>query len=153
MKTMADVAKKVGVARSTVSHVLGESRSEDVRIPEVTRQRVLDAAHELGYRPNALARSVISGKSRMIGYLVDDPHYEPYWHTLAGALAEAELEGFTVKVLSITPETFAKRIRQCVELRLGGLIVRTFLDKGPPRSAPWTPAPWIRSCPAASSLR
>ena len=61
MKTMADVAKKAGVARSTVSHVLGERRSENVRIPEATRQRVLDAAHELGYRPNALARSVISG--------------------------------------------------------------------------------------------
>ncbi len=129
MKTMADVAKKAGVARSTVSHVLGERRSENVRIPEATRQRVLDAASDLGYRPNALARSVISGKSRMIGYLVSDPRYEPYWNTLIGALAEAEQEGFTLKVLSVTPKTFAERIQQCMELRLGSLIVRVHHDK------------------------
>ncbi len=129
MKTMADVAKKAGVARSTVSHVLGERQSENVRIPEATRQRVLDAARELGYRPNALARSVISGKSRMIGYLVNAPRYEPYWNTIIGALAEAEQEGFTLKLLSVTPKTFAERIQQCMELRLGGLIVRVNHDK------------------------
>ena len=100
---MADVAKKAGVARSTVSRVLGERQDETLRIPPATRQRILDAARELGYRPNALARSVRSGKSRMIGYLVNDPRYEPYWNTLVGALDEAEREGFTLKVLSVTP--------------------------------------------------
>lgn len=129
MLTMADVARKAGVGRSTVSHVLGKHLDENVRIPEATRQRVLDAARELGYRPNALARSVRSGKSRMIGYLVNDPHYEPYWKTLIGSLAEAEQEGFTLKLLSVTSETFAERIRQCIELRLGGLIVRVSQDK------------------------
>ncbi len=128
---MADVAKKAGVARSTVSRVLGEHQDATLRIPQATRQRILDAARELDYRPNALARSVRSGKSRMIGYLVNAPRYEPYWNTLVGALTEAEQEGFTLKVLSVTPETFAERIQQCMELRLGGLIVRVSQDKIP----------------------
>jgi LacI family repressor for deo operon, udp, cdd, tsx, nupC, and nupG len=83
----------------------------------------------MGYRPNALARSVRSGKSHMIGYLVNAPRYEPYWNTIMGALAEAEEAGFTLKVLSANEETLAERIQQCIELRLSGLIVRVSQDK------------------------
>ena len=126
--TMATIATHLGVSRATVSHVLN-GRSDEQRIRPETQGRVQDAARELGYRPNVLARSVRSGKSRMIGYLVSAPRYEPYWNTLIGALDEAEQEGFTLKVLSVTPGTFAERIRQCMELRLGGLIVRINHDK------------------------
>jgi DNA-binding LacI/PurR family transcriptional regulator len=129
MLTMSDVAKRSGVSRSTVSLVLNKRHVENVRIPEATRQRILEAALELGYRHNALARSVASGKSRMIGYLVVDPGYEPYWKTIVGALSEAEKQGFTLKVLSVTQETLAERIQQCIELRLSGLIVRMNSEK------------------------
>jgi DNA-binding LacI/PurR family transcriptional regulator len=129
MITLADVAQKAGVARSTVSHVLSERNGDNVRIPDATRDRILEAAHELGYRPNTLARSVRSGKSNMIGYLVNDPSYEPYWNTVVGALDEAEKVGFTLKMLSVTQETLAERIQQCIGLRLSGLIVRMSQDK------------------------
>lgn len=128
--TAATVAAKAGLSRATVTHVLN-GRGVEMQIRPETQQRVLDAARELGYRANALARSVRTGKSGMIGYLVDDVHYEPYWHTLVGAMSEAEQEGFTLKVLSATSETFGERIRQCMELRLEGLVVRVVLDKGP----------------------
>ncbi len=128
--TAATVAAKVGLSRATVTHVLN-GRAAEMQIRPETQQRVRDAAQELGYRANALARSVRTGKSGMIGYLVDDVHYEPYWHTLAGAMSEAETEGFTLKVMSATPCTFEERIRQCMELRLEGLLVRVVLDKSP----------------------
>ncbi|RYX86128.1 LacI family transcriptional regulator [bacterium] len=129
MITMTDIATKAGVSRSAVSLVLNGRHNDNIRIPDETRQRILEVAAELGYRTNQLARAVASGKSRMIGYLVTEPHYEPYWNTIIGALAEAEELGFTLKVLSVTHETLAERIRQCVELRLGGLIVRVNSDK------------------------
>ena len=125
---MTTIAMHLGVSRATVSHVLN-GRSVEQHIRSETQSRVLEMAQELGYRPNALARSVRSGKSQMIGYLVSAPRYEPYWNTIIGALDEAEQNGFTLKVLSVTPCTFAERIRQCMELRLGGLIVRINHDK------------------------
>lgn len=129
MITMTDIAAKAGVSRATVSHVLSDYQGKSVRIPEATRQRILETAAEMGYRPNQLARSVVSGKTRMIGYLVQEPNYEPYWSTILGALAEAEESGFTLKVLSATEATLAERVRQCVEFRLSGLIVRVISDK------------------------
>ena len=81
--TMTTIATHLGVSRATVSHVLN-GRSAEQRIRPETQSRVLEVARELGYRPNALARSVRSGKSRMIGYLVSDPRYEPYWNTIIG---------------------------------------------------------------------
>jgi DNA-binding LacI/PurR family transcriptional regulator len=89
----------------------------------------METALELGYRHNELARSVASGKSRMIGYLVEEPRYEPYWNTIIGALDEAEELGFTLKVLSVNANTLAQRIQQCIELRLGGMLVRYNHDK------------------------
>ncbi len=129
MITMSDIATKAGVSRSAVSHVLNDRQGENIRIPDATRQRILETATEMGYRPNQLARSVASGKTRMIGYLVSEPHYEPYWNTIVGALAEAEELGFTLKVLSVTGETLAHRVQQCIELRLGGIIVRVIGNK------------------------
>src|SRR5215467_11657813 len=68
--TMRDVAKMVGVSQATVSYVLNAKR--DARVSPETRQRVLDAAAALQYRPNAIARAMASGKTRTIG--VYQPH-------------------------------------------------------------------------------
>jgi len=53
--------------RSTVSLVLNDR--VDARIPEATRQRVLDAARELNYSRNAAARALVTGKTHRIGVL------------------------------------------------------------------------------------
>jgi DNA-binding LacI/PurR family transcriptional regulator len=63
-----DVARKVGLSRTTISYVLN-GRS-DVSIPEATRARVLNAAAKLGYRPNSIARSLVRGKTSTIGVIV-----------------------------------------------------------------------------------
>lgn len=120
MITMSDIAKRAGVSRSAVSLVLNDRPNSG--IPEATRQRILQTAVELGYRPNQLARAVASGKTRMIGYLVSEPNYEPSWKKIMGALSAAEDLGFTLKVLSVTRENLAERVQQCIELRLSGII-------------------------------
>lgn len=129
MITMSDVASRAGVSRTAVSSVLNEGTLASVRIAPETRQRILEAAQELGYRPNQLARAVALGKTRMIGYLVDEPRYEPYWKIMVGALEAAEEQGLTLKLLSVSGHTLAERVRQCTELRLGGLIARVSGDK------------------------
>ena len=64
--TSAEVAKLAGVSQSAVSRVFtpGASASKS------TTQRVKKAAFDLGYRPNVLARAMVSGKSRIIGIIV-----------------------------------------------------------------------------------
>ncbi len=62
--TSADVARLAGVSRATVSYVLNNATA--VRISEATRERVREAARELGYVPHAAARSLRAGHSRMV---------------------------------------------------------------------------------------
>lgn len=64
--TSLDVAQKAGVSRSAVSRVFTPGAS----VSKTTAAKVRTAARELGYRPNVLARSLITGRSRIIGLVV-----------------------------------------------------------------------------------
>jgi LacI family transcriptional regulator, galactose operon repressor len=66
--TSADVAEMAHVSRTTVSFVLNERAG--IRIPDDTRQRVLDAAATLGYHPNSVARQLAGGASRTLGLVL-----------------------------------------------------------------------------------
>jgi len=68
--TSADVAREVGLSRTTVSFVLNDTPHQ--RIPEETRQKVLAAASKLGYAPSAAARALASGRSDVVLYLLPD---------------------------------------------------------------------------------
>jgi DNA-binding LacI/PurR family transcriptional regulator len=66
--THADVARLASVSTATVSYVL--NKSEGRRISSRTREAVYRAAEQLGYRPNAAARNLASGKSGVVLYVV-----------------------------------------------------------------------------------
>src|SRR5258708_26599272 len=66
--TSKDIAKLAGVSRTTVSFVLNDVPG--MRIPEETRQRVLDAARQLDYHPDEVARSMASGRRKILGVVV-----------------------------------------------------------------------------------
>lgn len=74
--TSKDVARKAGVSQSTVSRVLNKTQLG--LISETTRQRVTQAANELGYTPNPIARALRNNKSKLIGIIVreiSDPFF------------------------------------------------------------------------------
>jgi DNA-binding LacI/PurR family transcriptional regulator len=124
MITMQDVAQRAGVSKSTVSFVLNNRQRADGTISEDTRQRVMEAASALGYRRNELARAVGAGKSRMIGFLATDLAYEPVARMMAGALTEAQDNGYTLKVLRMEHMSIDDAaIQHCIELRLSGVLV------------------------------
>ncbi len=67
MVTLKDIARRTGVSYQTASRVLGGQAQ--LHTPD-TRQRVLDAAHDLGYRPNSSARSMRTGRFGGVGLLL-----------------------------------------------------------------------------------
>jgi LacI family transcriptional regulator len=125
MSTMLDIAKKAGVSRSTASFVLN-NRQAELRISAKTRQRVLDAARELGYVRNELARAVGSGKNFVLGYLKTAVG-EQESLMLEGVLKAASEAGYLLKLLDCHNEAnYQDAVRQCVEQRLAGLVSRSF---------------------------
>jgi LacI family transcriptional regulator len=93
---LADVARLAGVSTSIASKILNDVSTVSVR-PE-TRQRVLDAAARLEYRPHATARALAGGASRALALLVPELTNPVYSKTIRGAFAEAKALGYTVMV-------------------------------------------------------
>lgn len=120
---MSDIAQRAGVSRPTVSIVLND-RHETVGIAAETRERVLLAARELGYRRNALARAVKTGRSFTLGFLAGDADLEYSSRAFSGILDEADEKNYTVKRFRLydRPEDQAI-IERCSEHRLDGIIV------------------------------
>lgn len=77
-KTSYDVAELAGVSQSAVSRAF----SEDGSVSRKMRDKILVAANKLGYRPNAIARSLGKGKSGLVGMIINRHAQQSY----AGAL-------------------------------------------------------------------
>jgi len=69
MTTMLDIAKKVGVSRSTVSFVLNKQDTA-LRISDKTKQRIIEAAQEMGYRPYSLHKAIRAGRFNSLALLL-----------------------------------------------------------------------------------
>src|SRR4051812_10764393 len=93
--TSADVAREAGVSRTTVSYVLNATPHQ--KIPEATRQRVLDAVARLEYAPSATARALQSGRSDVVLCLLPDWPIGPAMGTLLETLSTSlAAEGLTL---------------------------------------------------------
>ena len=83
MTTIRDVAAHAGVSTTTVSHVVNGTR----RVDAATAARVEAAIDELGYRPNALARSMRRGRTHTVGIVLPDIS-NPFFGDLARSLED-----------------------------------------------------------------
>lgn len=86
LPTMYDVARLAGVSQPTVSRVLNQNDTT-VQISDETRQRVLAAIDELGYRPNVLARSLRTQRTQMVALLIADIS-NGFYHPIARAIQD-----------------------------------------------------------------
>jgi LacI family transcriptional regulator len=125
--TARQVAERAGVSRTTVSFVL--NNVPGMRISEETRLRVLGAARELNYHPDATARRMVTGRTRVIGFVLRQTSDQVYAdhllpQVLGGVSRAAAAQGFHVLFEPIPPDNstgaYSRLIR---ERHVDGLIL------------------------------
>jgi DNA-binding LacI/PurR family transcriptional regulator len=120
LATSQDVARLAGVSQSTVSRALADHSS----VSEETRSKVREAAATLGYRPNALARSLITQRSSLIAIVVASMDNPFYWEVLTLFSQALQASGQQLLLFTIGPhENFDSVIRKVLQYRVGGVIV------------------------------
>ncbi|MDQ0376009.1 LacI family DNA-binding transcriptional regulator [Amycolatopsis thermophila] len=119
--SLIDVARAAGVSTATAGRALGGYG----QVSERTRERVLAAAAELGYRPNSLARSMVTGSTHTIGVVVTDVANPFFATALRGITDVTSPAGFEV-LLANTGGQLASEQRAVTvmsEKRVDGMIV------------------------------
>lgn len=125
--TSQDVADRAGVSRTTVSLVL--NNVPGVQITKATRQRVLVAAEELNYVPDAAAQALVSRQSQIIGLiLIRTPHQIAadsfLTQTLDGLIQSIHQQGMRLLIDIVDPrhqkETYLQLVRAN---RIDGIIL------------------------------
>ena len=119
--TITDVARRAGVSKSLVSLVM---RGADHVSPE-RRQAVNKAAAELGYRPNAMARSLVQRRTHLVGVMVSDLHNPFFADVVAGIQEQAARTGYKVLVNSGNRAAAreADAMETLLQLRADGIIL------------------------------
>jgi DNA-binding LacI/PurR family transcriptional regulator len=106
--TMREVAERAGVSKAAVSYVLN-GREVAMRIPDETRERILKAVRDLGYYPNALARSLANKGTHAIAVVMQYSNLFSGWsgftNELMHGLTDASVvQGYNLMLQTRQPE-------------------------------------------------
>ena len=126
--TSLDVARLAGVSQSAVSRVFTPGASAS----PTTAAKVKKAALELGYRPNPIARAMITGKSRIIGLLVaylDNQFYPVALERLSAALQE---RGYHILVFMAKNSTdgVEEIVQELLDYQVDGIVAASVAVNG-----------------------
>ncbi len=118
--TSMEVARLAGVSQSAVSRVFTPGASASKKTIEKVRQ----AAKQLGYRPNVLARAVVSGKSRIIGLVVAYLNNQFYPEALERLTNSLQERGYHVMIFmaSNQAENVDSVVEELLDFQVDGII-------------------------------
>jgi len=119
--TSLDVARRAGVSQSAVSRVFTPGAS----VSQSMADRVLAAADELGYRPNVLARTMITGKSRLIGLVVAYLDNQFYPEILEKISTSLQQRGYHVIVFMAqqTAGNIDQVLQEILDYQVDGIVL------------------------------
>lgn len=126
--TIADVAQASGMSKAAVSMIL--NNKPGTRLSAETSERVRGVAKKLGYRPNAAAQSLRSGKTRTLGFISDQVTVTRFAsEMITGILRAAEGRDHTVLIAETfgKPDQLAEAVTQMAHRDVDGLILG-FMD-------------------------
>jgi LacI family transcriptional regulator len=96
-----DLAKQLGVSATAISFVIN-GKAEEKGISESLRKKIVDYIDEIGYKPNIVAQSLRTGKTKIIGMLVEDISDDFFSQIARGV--EACLSNFGYKLFIVSTE-------------------------------------------------
>lgn len=127
MVTARDVARLANTSNAVVSYVFNNGPRN---VAPATRDRVLAAAAELGYRPNMLARALSAGSTRSIGLVVPDI-CNPFFAETARALEDAARKIDHLLLIcdaALSPVQEARHVRSLVDRRVDAVVYVSLQD-------------------------
>jgi len=114
---MADIARQAGVSRTTVSFVLNNHASS-ASIPAETKERILEAAKQLSYRPNLAAQVLHTNQTHTIGFITDEIATTPHAvNIIRGAQDAAWAHGKLLLIVNTGADATVKEA--AIEMMLG----------------------------------
>lgn len=117
--TASDVAKRAGVSKWTVSRAFTDGAS----ISETAMERVQQAAKDLGYRPNLLARSLSKRSSHLIGVVVDEMLNPNLLTLLDQVTQQLQLRGYMALLINISAQKSEEAVLTLADqLQVDGLL-------------------------------
>ena len=123
MATIKDIAQAAGVSLATVSRVINNGP----KVGNDTRKRVKKIMEEMGYRPNANARALVTKRSASLGVVIAELH-DPFFAMLAHGV-ESITRKNNVQILlsagSIEKETELRAIETLLEHRVEAMVVHS----------------------------
>ena len=118
--TICDIARLIDMSEATVSLALNGSPL----VKDETRERVNQAAKELGYVPNLYAKRLVSGKSGVIGLVVPDIeniYYSSFVKCLSDRMAQSDYS-LSIFISSGSPDKEVRAIRDMIASRVEGIV-------------------------------
>lgn len=118
--TITDVANRAGVSKTTVSHVINDTRF----VEEDTKQRVLEAIADLGYRPSTVARSLTTKRTETIGVIISEASNHFFAEILSGIEDVIRPQGYALVVCNTAEilEREAHYLDLLLRQRVDGII-------------------------------
>ena len=119
--TVADIARAAKVSKATAARALGDYG----QVSDAVRSRVLAVAEELNYRPNAIARSMNTGRSDTIGVIVGDIENPFFAHAMRGISDAASEAGYGVILTNSDEDVTAEKaaLEVLLDKQVDALIV------------------------------
>lgn len=110
---ISDIAKELGVSVTTVSFILN-GKAKEKRISDALNKRVLDYVARVGYKPNELAKSLRTGKTKIIGLMVEDIS-NPFFANIARHIeSKAYEKGY--RIIYCSTENKPDKTRELIQM-------------------------------------
>jgi DNA-binding LacI/PurR family transcriptional regulator len=121
--TLSEIARHAGVDVSTVSRALNSRYG----VRQQVRERVLEVARQLDYRPNLLARGLITGRSQTLGLLISDIRNPFFTEVARGAEDAANAAGYDLVLCNsdLDPAKHMQYFRSLMAKHVDGVIMNS----------------------------